>query len=167
MLDSGVMSAVITGAAAFLGAGLAVTLKYWADHRLMERENLRRKTESLARHLTSLATLVPLVQSVTLAPEDIYGSQSLLEHLQDARGDCCGIDMYGTSQVRALSKMVVLLLKRPEWHSLENTCEKTLTELAAQAEEYAVAAMEAWRSGEQPRGKWRGVFNRKLERSTR
>jgi hypothetical protein len=138
----------------------------------MERENLRRKTESLARHLRSLATLVPLVQSATLAPSERYGSQSFLEHLQDARGDCCGIDMYGTSQVRARSKEVVLLLKRPEWSSLEKTCEKTSTELADEAEGHALGAIEDWRSGEGPRGKWRrgkwrGVFNWKLERSTR
>ena len=114
MLDSGVMSAVITGVAAFLGAGLAVVLQYWADHRLMERENLRQKTESLARHLGSLARLVPLVRSEKFTPNEKYGSQSFLEHLQDARGDCCGIDMYGTAQERVRSKDVVLLLNRPE-----------------------------------------------------
>lgn len=139
---------IVTGVAAFVGAAVAVILKYWADHKLMERENLRQKTESLARHLRSLATLAPMVQSTRFAPDDKYGRQSFLEHLQDARAECCGIEMYGTSRIRTRSEEVRRLLQDAEWSAVEELDEAAATRLADHAAKQADLAIVDWRSGE-------------------
>lgn len=139
---------IVTGVAAFVGAGVAVVLKYWADHRLTERENLRRKTESLARHLRSLATLAPMVQSKRFKPDKRYGRQSFLEHLQDARAECCGIQMYGTSRIRTRSEEVLRLLQDAEWSAVETLDVAAATRLADHAAKQADLAIDDWRSGE-------------------
>lgn len=140
-------TALVSGA--FVGAAGAARFKYAFDRRAYDRDNLRRKTESAIRHLRALAVLIDPVQAGQLAPEAAYARQSYLEHLEDARAECAGLDMYGTRRVRSQAGTVLASLSKPV---ISNPCGITdpaeANKVAEELRQAAKRLTEDWRSDE-------------------
>lgn len=144
---------LVSGAFAFVGAACAAGLKYNFDRRSYDRDNNRRKTESAIRHLRALSILFEPVCSGQPTTQGQPGRESYFEHLEAARGDCAGLEMYGTRRLRRRAGAVLGILREPHVNNPSECKDPAIpTLLSAQLLAESEQLTRDWRVDQRRRG---------------